>query len=72
MATKGNDIKKPKDRHLDIPEEANRDKHINFVALERGEKDPADVEPDTSWQEKKIRNREDNKTPKPGENDKVY
>lgn len=34
--------KKPKDRHLDIPSEANRDKHINFVALERNEVDPAD------------------------------
>ena len=34
--------KKPKDRHLDIPSEANRDKHINFVALERNEEDPAD------------------------------
>jgi hypothetical protein len=32
----------PKDRHLDVPAEANRDKHINFVAEERGEKDPAD------------------------------
>ncbi len=29
------------DRHLDIPSEANRDKHINFVAQERGETDPA-------------------------------
>ena len=35
--------KKPKDRHLDIPSEANRDKHINFVALERNETDPASV-----------------------------
>jgi len=34
--------RKPKDRHLDIPSEANRDKHINFVALERNETDPAD------------------------------
>jgi hypothetical protein len=35
--------KKPKDRHLDTPAEANRDKHINFTALERGETDPADI-----------------------------
>jgi hypothetical protein len=35
--------KKPKDRHLDTPSEANRDKHINFVAQENNEKDPADV-----------------------------
>jgi hypothetical protein len=34
--------KKPKDRHLDIPSEANRDKHINFTALESKETDPAD------------------------------
>jgi hypothetical protein len=33
--------KKIKDRHLDIPAEANRDKHVNFVALERNEKDPS-------------------------------
>jgi hypothetical protein len=30
------------DRHLQAPSEANRDKHINFLAEERGEKDPAD------------------------------
>lgn len=35
--------KKPKDRHLDIPSEANRDKHINFLAIERNEEDPADA-----------------------------
>jgi hypothetical protein len=34
--------KKPKDRHLDVPSEANRDKHINFRALENKETDPAD------------------------------
>lgn len=34
--------KKPRDRHLDVPAEANRDRHINFVALERGERDEAD------------------------------
>ena len=30
------------DRHLQSPGEANRDKHINFAALESGDKDPAD------------------------------
>lgn len=35
--------KKPNDRHLDVPAEANRDKHINFVALESDDKDPADI-----------------------------
>jgi hypothetical protein len=34
--------KKPVDRHVDVPAEANRDKHINFRALESGETDPAD------------------------------
>ena len=34
--------KKENDRHLDVPAEANRDKHINFTAEERGEMDPAD------------------------------
>jgi hypothetical protein len=34
--------KKSVDRHLDVPAEANRDKHINFAALENRETDPAD------------------------------
>ena len=33
--------KKQKDRHLDVPAEANRDKDINFLAEERKETDPA-------------------------------
>jgi hypothetical protein len=32
---------KEQDRHLHSPGEANRDKHINFLAEERGEQDPA-------------------------------
>ena len=32
---------KERDRHLDTPAEANRDKHINFVALQAGDADPA-------------------------------
>jgi hypothetical protein len=35
--------KRPKDRHLGTPSEANRDKHINFLALEDKEGDPADA-----------------------------
>ena len=35
----------PKDRHLDTPSEANRDKHINFVAIENDEVDPSDQPP---------------------------
>lgn len=30
-----------KDRHLEAPGEANRDKHINFLAEENGDVDPA-------------------------------
>ena len=37
-----NDKQQEQDRHLQTPGEANRDKHINFLAEERGEKDPAD------------------------------
>src|SRR5215213_1888940 len=32
------------DRHLQAPGEANRDKHINFTALEKGDEDPADID----------------------------
>jgi hypothetical protein len=35
------------DRHLQTPAEANRDKHINFLAEERNEGDPADDNRDT-------------------------
>ena len=33
--------RKSSDRHLGPPSEANRDKHINFVALENHDLDPA-------------------------------
>jgi len=33
---------KQKDRHLEAPGEANRDKHVNFLADENGDIDPAD------------------------------
>ena len=38
------------DRHLQAPQEANRDKHINFKAIEDGDEDPATeyVEEETS------------------------
>lgn len=51
-----------KDRHLEAPSEANRDKHINFLAEERGEMDPA-AEANTS----NINNLND--TPGGGSND---
>ena len=42
MTKRKKSLKAPKDRHLDIPAEANRDKHINFEALENNDTDPAD------------------------------
>ena len=41
MKKKKQHHEKKADRHLDVPAEANRDKHVNFVALERGEDDPS-------------------------------
>ena len=35
-----------KDRHLEAPGEANRDKHINFLAVENGDADPASEDVD--------------------------
>ena len=55
---------KERDRHLAAPAEANRDKHINFVALESGDPDPANQAP-TSRNEKDIKNRH-----RPGNKDK--
>lgn len=37
-------MKAQKDRHLEAPGEANRDKHINFLAAKNGDVDPADEE----------------------------
>lgn len=58
-----------KDRHLDIPSEANRDKHINFRELESEDNDTAggqtdeDKERQRQWREgleagKRARNNE--------------
>jgi hypothetical protein len=52
--------RKQKDRHLDVPAEANRDKHINFVAEERSEIDPAE-EPSTGPLSGDVVNREANR-----------
>ena len=40
-------MKPIKDRHLESPGEANGDKHINFLAKENGDTDPADETFDT-------------------------
>jgi hypothetical protein len=39
-------MKAQKDRHLESPGEANRDKHINFLAEENGDADPANEQSD--------------------------
>jgi hypothetical protein len=55
--------KKQKDRHLDVPAEANRDKHINFAAQERSEIDPADETVKGAWNydSKRRRNKQKDK-----------
>jgi hypothetical protein len=55
--------KKQKDRLLDIPAEANRDKHVNFVAQERGEADPS-ASPDTNTLMKNKDDKQDDKSKK--------
>jgi len=47
------------DRHLDAPAEANRDKHINYVAREGGDRDPA-AEPDSGKLLKREKDRKKN------------
>lgn len=59
--------KKTNDRHLDVPAEANRDKHINFVALESNDKDPADIPAKKKLSERKpVNKKNDNKKKKSG------
>ena len=45
-------MKDPNDRHLQAPGEANRDKHINFLAIENGDVDPASESSDKTGLEK--------------------
>jgi hypothetical protein len=54
--------KNQQDRHLETPSEANRDKHINFTALENDEPDPADERTTDEKEERERREkREENK-----------
>ena len=61
-----NKKQKPRDRHLDVPAEANRDKHVNFLAEERSENDPStdhskgylNEDPDKNVERKKIKFKE--------------
>jgi hypothetical protein len=56
--------KKPKDRHLDAPAEANRDKHINFVADENREADPATMPSTGALSENTVNKKAKNKKAK--------
>jgi len=49
--------KNVKDRHLDVPSEANRDKHINFEALENNDEDLSTL-PETGALSGKIEGRD--------------
>jgi hypothetical protein len=59
--------KKKTDRHLDVPAEANRDKHINYVAIENQETDPALDNP-----EGKLDKPEENKKEIRRERDEIF
>ena len=48
------------DRHLDTPSEANRDKHINFVALENNDADPADERTENKSDKERKQDKENN------------
>jgi hypothetical protein len=54
-----------RDRHLQAPTEANRDEHINFTALERGEKDPSDEETAVNASQENSPQVKDNRTGNP-------
>ena len=60
--------KKPKDRHLDVPGEANRDKHINFVAKEKSEIDPFE-DPSIGSLDRDLDNRAEKRKNKPKRKD---
>ena len=45
--------KKEQDRILQTPSEANRDKHVNFVAQEAGDIDPATENSNSLFKKKK-------------------
>ena len=59
--------KEQKDRHLETPAEANRDKHINFVALENLDMDPADMD-EIGKQFSKPKEKKSSPGKKPGKN----
>ena len=57
-------MEEQKDRHLEAPSEANRDKHINFLAVENGDVDPGledDKDNETSGDDNGFFTDDDNK-----------
>jgi hypothetical protein len=64
-------MKKEVDRHLQAPQEANRDKHINFTAIEQGDEDPATENADNITQgrfkEKVVEKKANKKVEKKGD-----
>jgi hypothetical protein len=53
MKNKKEKLPQDKDRHLDVPAEANRDKHINFREMEEaGNEDNADAPVDEATKER--------------------
>ncbi|HEY2722207.1 MAG TPA: hypothetical protein VGI82_10805 [Chitinophagaceae bacterium] len=55
---------KQKDRHLDVPSEANRDKHVNFIAQENEDTDPASESSSGKMAERTNNQKEKGKEPK--------
>jgi len=51
MTKRNTKQKTPRDRHLDVPAEANRDKHINFLALENNDPSPDEESTDSDNRE---------------------
>ena len=49
-------MKEQKDRHLEAPGEANRDRHINFLAEEMNDIDPADEKYDNAEEKRNDKN----------------
>jgi len=59
MRKKSKDIPGKRDRHLDIPAEANRDKHINFRELEDNDSENTDNPQETRMDNEKIQKRKE-------------
>ena len=56
--------KKEQDRILQTPSEANRDKHVNFLAQEEGDIDPATENTNSLFKKKKEKDKPNKKREK--------